>query len=65
MRARPPGWEIRAAGHATPAVALTGHVASADLDALRPLGAVLVLEKSSDAGPLLRAIEEAAGRYER
>jgi len=51
--------EIRAAGHATPAIVLTGDVASADMDVLRPLGAVRALEKSSHAEPLLRAIEEA------
>jgi CheY-like chemotaxis protein len=51
--------EIRAAGHATPAIVLTGDVASADTDSLRQLGATQVLEKSSDAEPLLRAIEDA------
>ncbi len=51
--------EIRAAGHAAPAIVLTGDVASADTDALRPLGVVRALQKSSDAEPLLRAIEEA------
>jgi DNA-binding NtrC family response regulator len=51
--------EIRAAGHATPAIVLTGDVASADMNLLRPLGVVRALEKSSDAEPLLRAIEEA------
>lgn len=49
--------DIRAAGHATPAIVLTGDVASADMDALRPLGVVRVTEKSSAAEPLLRAIE--------
>ena len=51
--------EIRAAGHATPAIVLTGDVASADMDVLRPLGVVQALEKSSDAGPLLQAIGNA------
>ena len=49
--------EIRAAGHKVPAIVLTGDVASADMSVLRPLGAVLVLEKSSNGGPLLQAIE--------
>jgi CheY-like chemotaxis protein len=49
--------EIRAAGHAAPAIILTGDVASADMDVLRPLGAALALEKSSDGGPLLQGIE--------
>jgi PAS domain S-box-containing protein len=51
--------EIRAAGHATPAIVLTGDVTAADLDALRPLGVVRALEKSSRAEPLLKAIDEA------
>ncbi len=50
--------EIRAAGHAAPAIVLTGDVVSANMDALRPLGAVQVLEKSSRPEPLLQAIEE-------
>jgi hypothetical protein len=33
-------------------------ISSADQDLLRPLGVVRALEKSSDGGPLLRAIEE-------
>ncbi|MHB8836016.1 MAG: hybrid sensor histidine kinase/response regulator [Candidatus Methylomirabilia bacterium] len=57
--------EIRAAGHAAPAIVLTGDPASADLDALRPLGAGRVLEKSSNAGPLLRAIEAATAGEDR
>jgi CheY-like chemotaxis protein len=51
--------EIRAAGHATPAIILTGDVASADMEVLRPLGAALVVNKSSDAHPLLQALEAA------
>jgi CheY-like chemotaxis protein len=51
--------EIRAAGHAAPAIVLTGDVASADMDLLRPLGVVRALEKSSNAEPLLQAIEAA------
>ena len=51
--------EIRAAGHNAPAIILTGDVASADMNVLRPLGVVQALEKSSDAAPLLRAIGEA------
>ena len=51
--------EIRAAGHAAPAIVLTGDLSSADMGMLRPLGAVAALEKSSTAGPLLRAIEAA------
>jgi signal transduction histidine kinase/DNA-binding response OmpR family regulator len=51
--------QIRAAGHAAPAIVLTGDVAGADLDALRKLGMALALEKSSDARPLLLAIEQA------
>jgi PAS domain S-box-containing protein len=53
--------EIRAAGHVAPAIVLTGHVAAADMDALRPLGVVLALEKSSHAAPLLRALDTATG----
>jgi PAS domain S-box-containing protein len=48
--------EIRAAGHAAPAIVLTGDVASADMNLLRSLGAVCALEKSSDPEPLLQAI---------
>jgi PAS domain S-box-containing protein len=51
--------EIRAAGHATPAVVLTGDVASANLDALRPLGVLRAVEKSSRPEELLLAIAEA------
>lgn len=51
--------EIRAAGHTDPAIVLTGAVASANLDLLRPLGVVSALEKSNHAEPLLRAISEA------
>ncbi len=54
--------EIRAAGYAAPAIVLTGDAASADMEALRPLGVLRVLQKSSDIEPLLRAIEE-AGAY--
>jgi DNA-binding response OmpR family regulator len=39
--------EIRAAGHDQPAIVLTGDVASADMDVLRPLGVIRALEKSS------------------
>jgi PAS domain S-box-containing protein len=53
--------EIRAAGHTTPAIVLTGDVASADPGALRRLGVAQTLEKSSSAEPLLRAIA-GAGR---
>ena len=51
---------IRAAGHAAPAIILTGDVASADMHALRALGVTIALEKSSDAEPLLQAIAAAA-----
>jgi CheY-like chemotaxis protein len=51
--------EIRAAGHTAPAIVLTGDVTSADMEVLRPLGAVLVMQKSSDSGPLLQAIAAA------
>jgi CheY-like chemotaxis protein len=51
--------EIRAAGHTMPAIVLTGDMYAVDLDALRPLGAVRALEKSSRAEPLLQVIEEA------
>jgi PAS domain S-box-containing protein len=51
--------EIRAAGHTMPAIMLTGDVASADMDVLRPLGAVQALEKSSRREPLLQAIAAA------
>ena len=51
--------EIRAAGHTAPAIVLSGDIASADMDLLRPLGAVRALQKSSDAEPLLRAIAAA------
>jgi DNA-binding NarL/FixJ family response regulator len=51
--------EIRAAGHAAPAIVLTGDVAAVDLEALRPRGVRLALEKSSQPGPLLEAIGEA------
>ena len=54
--------EIRAAGHTTPAIVLTGDAASADMGALRPLGVVRTLQKSSDAAPLLQAIKEAGER---
>ena len=49
--------EIRAAGHAAPAIVLTGNLAAAAMDELRPLGMVQALEKSSQTGPLLHAIE--------
>jgi PAS domain S-box-containing protein len=52
--------EIRAAGHAAPAIALTGNVDAADMDVLGPLGAVRALEKSGSAAPLLQAIEAVA-----
>ncbi len=52
-------WEIRAAGYAAPAIVLTGDVASADMEILRPLGVVRILEKSSRGDSLLRAIETA------
>ena len=51
--------EIRAAGHAAPAIILTGDVSSADMAVLGPLGAVLALEKTSNGEPLLRAIAAA------
>jgi PAS domain S-box-containing protein len=51
--------EIRAAGHTAPAIVLTGDVTSADMDALRPLGVVRALEKTSNSEPLLLAIGEA------
>jgi PAS domain S-box-containing protein len=54
--------EIRAAGHAPPAIVLTGDATSADIVALRPLGVVRILEKSGRAEPLLQAIEAAIGR---
>jgi two-component system OmpR family response regulator len=50
---------IRAAGHTAPAIVLTGDVSSADMAALRPLGVVRALEKSSRAEPLLQALEAA------
>jgi CheY-like chemotaxis protein len=53
--------EIRAAGCAAPAIVLTGDAAMAAAAALEALGVVQVLEKSSNSGPLLRAIEQAAG----
>ncbi|MHB8836602.1 MAG: PAS domain S-box protein [Candidatus Methylomirabilia bacterium] len=52
--------EIRAAGHAAPAIVLTGDVSSADMEVLRPLGVLQALEKSSSSAPLLQAIEAAA-----
>ncbi len=52
--------QVRAAGCVAPAIVLTGDVTSADMDVLRPLGAVRALEKSSRAEPLLQAIEDAA-----
>lgn len=51
--------EIRAAGHAVPAIVLTGDTTSADSTPLRQLGVVQVLQKSSNAEALLQAIEEA------
>jgi len=51
--------EIRAAGHAAPAIVLTGDVAAADMGILRPLGVVQALEKSNNGAPLLQAIEAA------
>jgi len=51
--------EIRATGSTVPAIVLTGDVAAADMEMLRPLGAVLALEKSSNGKPLLQAIEAA------
>ena len=51
--------KIRAAGCVVPAIVLTGDVASADMNVLRPLGAVCALEKSSNSEPLLLAIEAA------
>jgi len=51
--------ELRAAGHAVPAIVLTGDVGSADMAVLSPLGAVRALDKSSPAERLLQAIEEA------
>ena len=50
--------EIRAAGCVAPAIMLTGDVTSADMKVLSPLGAVRTLEKSSNAEPLLEAIED-------
>ncbi len=52
--------QLRAAGCVASAIVLTGDVISADMDRLRPLGAVCALEKSSRAEPLLQAIEAAA-----
>jgi signal transduction histidine kinase/DNA-binding response OmpR family regulator len=51
--------EVRAAGHAAPAIVLTGDLASADSDAMRPLGVVRTMEKSGNPAPLLRAIAAA------
>jgi two-component system, cell cycle sensor histidine kinase and response regulator CckA len=50
--------EIRAAGYTTPAIVLTGDSYKVDIDALRPLGVINVLEKSGDARPFLKMIEE-------
>ncbi len=49
--------EIRAAGHTAPAVMYSGAAGSVALDALRPLGAIAVVEKSHDLRPLLDTIE--------
>ena len=51
---------IRAAGYTAPAIILTGDAASADLESLRPLGAVELLEKAADMHPLLATIENVA-----
>jgi len=52
--------ETRAAGRTAPAIILTGDVTAAEMNGLRLLGVAQALEKSSDAGSLLRAIEAAA-----
>jgi len=49
--------EIRAAGHAAPAIVLTGDVASADMAALEPLGVVSIVEKSGRSEQLQQAID--------
>jgi CheY-like chemotaxis protein len=50
--------EIRAAGHAMPAIMLSGDLGSIEMESLRPLGVVSVMEKSSDNQPLMRVIAE-------
>ena len=49
--------EIRSAGHSMPAVMFSGDAGCVDMDSLRLLGAVDVLEKSADPEPLLKLIE--------
>jgi PAS domain S-box-containing protein len=50
--------QIRAAGHAAPAVIYSGDASSVDMDKLRPLGAIAVVQKSHDLCPLLDTIED-------
>jgi len=57
--------EIRAAGHTVPAMILTGDAYSANIETLRPLGVVGLLEKAADLRPLLAAIEDLARHRDR
>jgi len=54
--------EIRAAGHASPAVIFSGDTSTVDMNVLRPLGALACVEKSGDMKPLMQVIEDVINR---